>query len=348
MTTHSQAHSVTGLYWQARVENAPVAVDAAGEVVAVATAEGDALVFDALVGGVVARMDLDDTLTGCAFDPDGHRLALVGSTGAWIWDYAAGDARRVVGGRWCSAAKWAHGDRLAVAAGRQALVVSGAGEHLWESPSLASTVSDVAWLGGWRRLAAATYGGVHLFEPRPHGDDRLLSFTGSLLALAVTPNGRWIVSGNQDSSLQVFRTDKDTRLEMQGYPSKIAHASFDASGRWLANDGAPEVSIWDFSGKGPRGRAPALCVSAASQCPPGATDWPESFAWHPSEAVLATGWRSGQVTMHRAADGIPERALKPEEVAFECDGLVRDVAWAPDGSRVFAIAATGQVACVPW
>ena len=33
MTTHSQAHSVTGLYWQARVENAPVAVDAAGEVV---------------------------------------------------------------------------------------------------------------------------------------------------------------------------------------------------------------------------------------------------------------------------------------------------------------------------
>jgi WD40 repeat protein len=348
MTSRPQSAENSGLNWQRHLASSPVAVDAGVGVVAVATAEGEVVVLEIDTGRVLARTDLDDSLIGCALDPDGRRLAVSGSSGAWIWEFGFADPHRIVEGQWCSVATWAHRDRLAVAAGRQVLVVDSTGGRVWESPSLTSTVSDVVWLGGWRRLAASTYGGVHVLEPRPSALPKLLPFTGSLLTLAATPNGRWIVSGNQDASLQVFRTDKDTRLEMQGYPSKIAHASFDASGRWLANDGAPEVSIWDFSGKGPRGRAPALCVSSASQCPPGLTDWPECFAWQPTDAMLATGWRSGQVTVHRAADGVPERALKPAIVVIECDALVRDVSWTPDGSRFVAVAASGQVVCLPW
>ena len=45
---------------------------------------------------------------------------------------------------------------------------------------------------------------------------------------------------------------------MSGYPAKVSRLAFDGSGRWLAADGAPEVTVWDFAGKGPEGRAPRM------------------------------------------------------------------------------------------
>jgi hypothetical protein len=43
---------------------------------------------------------------------------------------------------------------------------------------------------------------------------------------------------------------------MSGYPEKVSCLTFDDTGFWLAADGAPDLTVWDFSGKGPSGTAP--------------------------------------------------------------------------------------------
>jgi WD40 repeat protein len=285
--------------WEQGVEQVPVDIASLGSILAVGTSDGDALMLDALTGAVRKRATCDGGLLTLAPSPDRTQLVLAGPFGGWIWHVEQDAPVALNTGDWCAGARWVSDDRWALAQGKRVSVYSGAGVRRWVSDPLPSTVADLAWLGGRHRLAAAVYGGVHVIEPRRNGSSAHLPFQGSLLALAASPHGKWLVSGNQDASLQVFRTDKDTRLEMQGYPAKITRVAFDRSGRWLANNGAPEVSVWDFGGQGPRGRSPVLCVS------PESSDQPATFAWHADQARLAIGWRSGTVTSVNVVAGVP-------------------------------------------
>jgi WD40 repeat protein len=287
--------------WRQLLDQVPVDIAMLGPAPALVTSDGDALILDASTGEVQKRATCDGGLLTVAPSPDEAHLVLTGPFGAWIWQITARTPRPLLTGDWCARARWVTNDRWALAQGKRVGVYSGSGEQRWLSDPLPSTVADLVWLGGRHRLAAAVYGGVHVMEPRRNGPATHLPFQGSLLALAASPHGKWLVSGNQDASLQVFRTDKDTRLEMQGYPAKITRVAFDASGRWLANNGAPEISVWDFGGQGPRGRSPVLCVS------PQVSDQPITFAWHSEQARIAIGWRSGTVTCVNVVAGVPGR-----------------------------------------
>ncbi|MEY9895574.1 WD40 repeat protein [Catenulispora sp. MAP5-51] len=43
---------------------------------------------------------------------------------------------------------------------------------------------------------------------------------------------------------------------MAGYPDKVTRLGFDPADWYLANNGAADVTVWDFSGKGPGGTSP--------------------------------------------------------------------------------------------
>jgi WD40 repeat protein len=284
--------------WRSRVTGVPIGVTPFGAKVAVGTSEGEAVLFDAESGVERIRSECDGGILNLTSSPNGEFLTVTGPFGAWLWGNTDASHTCIIDGEWCSVARWVTNDRWVLAHGKHVAVYTAQGGKRWLSETLPSTVSDVVWAGGRHRLAIAVYGGVHVAEPRENGPMTHLPFKGSLLALASSPNGKWLVSGNQDSSLQVFRTDKDSRLEMQGYPTKITQVAFDSSGRWLANNGAPEISVWDFGGSGPRGKSPVLCVS------PQDSDQPTAFAWHGNEARLAIGWASGTVTCITAVLGV--------------------------------------------
>lgn len=290
--------TVAATRWHRQLPDVPVAMPCANGTGVLVSADGAAVAVDLASGTVRAARTFPSGAVGAALDPSGTRALVHGPFGASLWQIDADAAQLIADGPWCGAARWATADRAAVAVGRRVIVLDASGTVLWTSELLPSTVTAVAWLGGWRRLAAAAYGGVHVVEPRVGANAVLNPFRGSLLTLDSTPNGRWIVSGNQDATLQVFRSDKDTRLEMEGYPGKITRVSFDPSGRFLANNGADDITVWDFSGPGPRGRAPAMLVGEEDATP-------VDFCWHPDRSRLAVAWAGGEVLQYDMADAAP-------------------------------------------
>jgi WD40 repeat protein len=300
---------VADVAWAHALPDTPVSLPCGNGTGLLVSADGSVLAVELATGRVLAARAFPGGALGAALDPLGERALVHGPFGASLWHVGTDVAHLIADGPWCGHARWASSARAAVAVGRRVVVVDAEGTQLWSSEALPSTVTGVSWLGGWRRLAAAAYGGVHLLEPRRGGSTELSPFRGSLLALDSTPDGRWIVSGNQDATLQVFRSDNDTRLEMEGYPGKISRVAFDASGRFLANDGAEDVTVWDFSGPGPRGRAPAMLGQPAEGDDDG-SGVATGFAWHPVRPLLAVAWAGGGVVRYDLAEAEPgERHL---------------------------------------
>lgn len=232
-----------------------------GELVAAASLAGDTVVGTA-DGEVVAKLPEHPLgVLAAVWSPDGQRLAVGGQDGTVaLWARATGDVSRVLGGRWVSALAWQPtGTMLAAAVGRDVIVLDHDAGDVARYPGLPSTVTSLAWSPDGTRLGAGCYGGVRWFEP-PAGPDPVLAFDwkGSVLALALSPDGRWLASGNQDDSVHLWRLWSGEDLQMSGYPAKIEHLAWERRSRFLAVGSIGDVTVWDVSGKGPAGRSPIV------------------------------------------------------------------------------------------
>lgn len=334
--------------WTTSVEDAPVALavrpagPAGPGLLAVAGAAGLLSVRD-LAGRPVATASASGGLLTLAWSPDGAVLAAGGPEGSYWWT-AAGGLERLDTTGWCASLAWNEAGRLAVADGRSAAVFeAGPPDHTpvlcWDTPEVASTVSAVLWLRLGRELALAAYGGLHAFAAGRRGPVRELAYAGSLLVAAASPDGRWLVSGNQDASIHVWRRRDGAELEMSGLPRKVTRLAFDSSGRWLAANGSPDSTVWDFSGRGPGGTAPRLLAAHSD----GAT----ALAWHPRSALVATGGADGVVALWDVPGAVPGRALGPAWSSRTASGApVTALAWTPGGDTIVVAAADGTLAAV--
>ncbi|SDK06336.1 WD domain-containing protein, G-beta repeat-containing protein [Nonomuraea maritima] len=305
--------------WEAAVDDAPVAIHVRRDLVAVAGAEGTVWLLDVASGAVTEALTLPGGLLDVALAPDARHLAAAGPLGHALWARDGGRASVFETGSWSSKAAWANMERVAVVSGRRALVLDAEGRELWAPEPAASTVTDVAWMRAGRRLAVAAYGAVRCHERHTPAPVATYRYVGSHLALAVPATGRWICSGNQDASIHIWRTRDGSELTMSGYPEKVSRLAFDDTGTWLAADGAPDVTVWDFSGKGPAGTAPRTLT---------AHETVTALAWRPGPAGhLASGGDDGTVALWRATSGRPQARLRPART-FAGAAAVAALAWA--------------------
>jgi WD40 repeat protein len=304
--------------WTTEIDDAPVSLSTAGDLVAVAGAAGPAWVLQLGTGEQVGHFELAGGLLRAAVSPDAQHLAVTGPGGHALWRRSDGRVQRAATGLWSQAAAWA-GGRVAIGSGRRALVLDEDGNELWATEPAASTVTDVKWLRSGRRLAVAAYGAVRCHERHLTTPTATYPYVGSHLALAISPNDRWICSGNQDASIHIWRTRDGDELTMAGYPEKVSRLAFDDTSTWLAADGAPDVTVWDFSGKGPAGTAPRVLQ---------AHETITALAWRPgSVGHLASGGDDGTVALWRATSGRPEGRLRPART-FQLGAAVAALAWA--------------------
>jgi WD40 repeat protein len=295
-----------------------------GAQIAAASASGPIAVFSSHDGS--GRHEFPGHDPGTNVLGWGPVLASGGQDGAVkFWDAAAGQhaATAKLGSAWVEHLAWGS-SALAAAAGRKLALLNADGSIRHAFDDAPKTISALAWRAGETaadRFAVAFFGGVRLIDANDFSILKEFPYANGIQALAWSPDGKWLVSGNQDPSVHLWIPDGDEELQMSGFEGKVKHISFDRSSRWLATTGGREVSVWDCSGTGPEGREPAMLSHEAPVC---------AIAFQRAHGLLATASKDGAVQIWS-----PDRS-RPLRATVRLPAPAAELAWSLD-DRLLAI-----------
>ena len=251
---------------------------------------------------------------------DGKRLLTGGDDGRVVSIGADGSAREVADekGRWIDALAM-RGGAIAWAAGKRASARDEAGAiRSFEAPT---TVRGLCFLPKGYRLALAHYNGVSLWFPSAAAAPSFLEWKGSHLDVAVSPDGRFVVTAMQESALHGWRLADARNMRMTGYPGKTRSFSWSHDGHWLATSGADACVVWPFRDKdGPMGKAPRECGVRASRV--------TEVAFHPHALAVAIGYADGLALLCRLGDGAEILVRAPG------GGAISALCWDAGGARL--------------
>jgi WD40 repeat protein len=199
-----------------------------------------------------------------------------------------------------------------------------------EYPEQPSTIAALAWRPRGHTLASAAYGVVALWTPDRTEARRRFEWQGSTLTLAWSPDGRYIATGDQDSTVHFWIAKSGHDLQMWGYPRKVRELAWDPTSRFLATGGGPVVVVWDCSGKGPEGTKPRMLDAHTAPL--------SALACQRAGPLLVSAGEDGQVLLWELG-----RWRKPR-ARYDLGEPISHVAWAPD-DRILAVgSAAGTVA----
>ena len=307
-----------------------------GKLFAVGDASGSVHAFDGTSGQEIWK-NTEAHLGGImslSVSPNGTQLASVGQDGQLaIWNFADGQLQHQteIASGWVEHVAWSKsGNYLAVSSGRVVTNLSSSGEKIWSSEKHPSTVSALGWVTD-QELSTACYGRVTFFNTSSGQENERLEWQGSLVSLALSPDGNIIACGSQDKSVHFWRRSNGQDSMMSGYPWKPSELAFSHDGLLLATGGGEDVTIWSFEGNGPEDTTPG--VLEFHQAPV------SSLAFSPHQRHLASGCREGGVVVWSVGKKGTGRGLGGAPV----NGSVENVYWRPDGRSLAAIDAEGGI-----
>ncbi len=199
-----------------------------------------------------------------------------------------------------------------------------------------STVTDLVWHPVLLdQLATASDGGARMWRL---GETKPFARIDDGVAAVLTtwsPDGRWVVTSDQTSSVHLYDTKKRAPLFIQGFETKIKAFAWQTGGTedlpWLALGGSPVITVWPCFGKnGPRGAKPIQLYGHLKEVT--ALDFPKDSPY------LASGARDGFVFLW-----LPHHSDGPALIARE-ESEITVVRWSPDGLQLAYGTASGRVA----
>jgi len=306
---------------------------------AAASAAGPITLFRTPDGSAAHQFAGHELGTNClAFGSASPWLASGGQDGAVkIWDAAAGQhvATTRLGIAWVDHLGWSatsgradSAPRLAAAAGRSLSLLATDGTLLKKLPETKKTISAIAWHPSGGCIADASFGSVRLWDSDDFLLQKELPYNNGIHALIWSPDGKWLVSGNQDPSVHLWVPEADLELHMSGYEGKVKHLSFDKTSRWLATSGGRDACVWDCAGAGPEGREPTMLPHESPIC---------AVTFQKDHSLLATAAQDGTVNLWS-----PERK-QPLRATVRLPTPATKLAWSPDDQYLAIGSAQGVV-----
>jgi WD40 repeat protein len=236
---------------------------------------------------------------------DGHRILTGGDDGRVVETKLGGEGTELATDpkkRWIDQLALAGDGSFAYSAGKTAYVQPRKGEtRSMEAPS---TVAGLAFAPKGFRLAVAHYNGVSLWFPNSQAAPEKLEWRGSHLAVAFSPDGRFLVTAMQEPTLHGWRVQDGKHMRMSGYSARVRSFNWSADGAYLATSGSEQLILWPFDGKdGPMGKQPRMWAPMQARV--------AMVASHPRQAVVAVGYADGLVLLVRSEDGAEIIARRP-------------------------------------
>ncbi len=229
---------------------------------------------------------------------DGKRIVTGGDDGHVVATEQSGEHRILASDdrqRWVDQIALGPDGAVAWSAGKVAHVLTKKGEDRhYEAPS---TVAGLAFAPKGLRTAIAHYNGATLWFPNAAGaKPETLTWKGSHLSVAFSPDGKFLVTAMQEPTLHGWRLADSQHMRMSGYTARVRSLGWTADGAYLATSGSEQLILWPFDGKdGPMGRQPKILARSPSRV--------AAVACHPRQPVVAIGYADGAVKLVRIDDG---------------------------------------------
>ena len=322
--------------WSAAVDDYAIAGGwtRRGAMLVVADAAGGVYAFDGKSGRSAWSRTHDGGVLAMAIHPSGTTFATAGQEGrVLVWSVGEGRAEQTidVGTGWVDNVAWSPDGRwLATSCSRQVRTYDADGAEAWCSDDHPSTVSAITWSRDGE-LATACYGRASFFDGATGELRQKLEWKGSLVSMALSPDGDIVACGSQDNTVHFWRRSTEEDSMMSGYPGKPSALAFDDAGTVLATSGGERVTVWSFHGGGPEGTRPGVLDLHVEPV--------TTLAFARRALRLASGGRDGAVvvwSLRKNGEGGPVGAAA---VA----GVVAELYWRPDGRALAALDAQGGV-----
>jgi WD40 repeat protein len=255
---------------------------------------------------------------------DGERIVTGGDDGKLVATDIDGEHEVIATDekkRWIDQVALGPDGAVAWSAGKTAHVRTGKGDvRSFEAPS---TVAGLCFAPKGLRLAIAHYNGASLWFPNAAAPPAKFEWKGSHLAVTISPDGKFLMTAMQESTLHGWRIIDAKNMRMSGYSARVRSMNWTADGKFLATSGSEQLILWPFDGKdGPMGKQPVMLAPSAARV--------AVVACHPKQPVVAVGYADGRVLMVRVDDGalIEAREADNQPVsALGWDGAGRSLAF---------------------
>ncbi len=322
--------------WAAELDEAAVSLSwsSSKQWLAAASASGSVYLFSASTGAQTRRWPAHRLGANVvSWNPKHDLLASAGQDGKvclWTSESDLPVASLDCGNGWTEHIAWSpSGKYLATACGRTLRLWSDKGELLQSFDEQPNTIAGIDWQYDSQELVSACYGQVVFWKPFESSPKRILEWKGSMLCVALSPDGRYLCHGNQDSTVHFWIVATGKELQMSGYPMKVTRICWERKSKYLATAGSPHITVWDCSGKGPAGRKPQTLVH--HQLPILAMRYQEDGP------LLASGCAEGRLAVWR-----PSKRDIPDLTAHTGSSIT-DVGWCVDSSLLAAATEDGRV-----
>jgi WD40 repeat protein len=306
---------------------------------AVSDAGGRIRVYESNTGALMRDWQAHELgVRALHWHPDGSKLLSGGEDGCarlWRCPDTSGSTEILSGRAWVDHVSFSPcGTRLVAAAGKTLTFANADGSQPFASEEHVSSITGVAWRANSEQVLTCCYGGMQSVVAANGHIKRRFKWKGSLLTLALSPDGKVAACGCQDNSVHFWRLSSGADAAMSGYPAKPTALSWRADAQVLAVAGGAEITLWSFAGKGPEGTRPT-CVQTAH-------DLITVLAFAPRGGALASGCRAGHVSVWN-----PGRSKEPA-LTLNLSAPIAQIAWGITEERLMlALAnASGEIRCL--